>query len=333
MLPGRFHRRTIALLAIALLALATPSTAEAHPGLRIDPERWWIAWNWDAVILANLALLAWCYFRGLAVLHGRLPGKAWWLGAAMCGALLSLVIALVSPLDAMSEALSSAHMVQHMVLMTIAAPLLALASPSLIAPLGLPAAWRGTLVAWRRTRPWQLARRLSRSPLAMWWLHALVIWLWHVPALYHAALRNPLVHDLQHLSFFAAAFLFWRPMVDPLARPRLDRGIAVLMLFTTSLHATLLGAFMSFSPHAWYSDYAATTPAWGLTPLEDQQIAGFIMWIPACSVYAAAAAILFVLWLEGSSQRERRAAHGFIPHKNPVPPENAALTMEARGVL
>ena len=306
---------------VAVLAtLLLPGSASAHPGLRASPEDWWTAWNWDAVLLINLLLLTCFYARGLARLIRRRSATRRFLLPAAAGllAILSLLVALVSPLDALSESLSSAHMVQHMVLMTVAAPLLALASPALVTFTGLPRGWQKGFAAWQRTRFWRSARQLTMSPVVVWSLHAAVLWVWHVPAFYLTALRSPLLHDLQHLSFFAAAFLFWRPMLDGLSPRRFDRGVSILMLFTTSLHATLLGAFMSFSPRAWYADYVATAPVWGMTALEDQQVAGFIMWIPACSVYAFAAAALFVKWIDQFSEADRPVGRALASGPRPT---------------
>jgi cytochrome c oxidase assembly factor CtaG len=115
--------------------------------------------------------------------------------------------------------------------------------------------------------------------------------------LYQAALRDPLLHDAQHLSFFTAASLFWRLCLDPLAGRRLSALGAIPYLFTTALHSAALGIFLALSQRTWYPDYVTRTSAWGLTPLEDQQLAGLIMWMPACLIYPAVAAILFGTWL------------------------------------
>lgn len=295
---GRPFRRWIACCCFVAATAGLPPCALAHPGLVAEPDRWWTYWNLDPLLLLNLAAIAALFFRGMRQLSAVAQRRLRWRAFSFALGMICLAAALVSPLDALSEALASAHMVQHMLLMTVAAPLIALSSPAPLLYRGLPFSWRPPILSVRRTFVWRVVRSWFVAPLAVWWLHALVLWGWHIPVLYLAALRSELVHDLQHLSFFAAAVVFWRLLIDPLQRPRIDGGLAVLLLFTTSLHATLLGAFMSFSPRAWYADYAFTAPAWGLTPLEDQQLAGFIMWVPACSVYAIAAAVLFVAWLE-----------------------------------
>jgi putative membrane protein len=292
-------RPLFATLTFAGTLLIDPVAAQAHFG-DLQAGSGWRAWNADPVLLLALPLLGWLYVRGLGRLRRRAVPQnlATWRGAAFGTALVVLIGALLSPLDALSDELASAHMVQHMLLMNVAAPLAVLGASSPILLWSLPLETRrivGRVL--RRIEAWPAGLALLRQPIAVWLIHATVLWVWHWPAFYEAALRSRLVHDLQHLSFFAAAYLFWRVVLDPVSRWRISRGSGVLYLFSTSLHASMLGAFMALSPRLWYSGYSETTPRWGLTPLEDQQLAGLIMWLPACTIYAAVAAILFGLWL------------------------------------
>lgn len=290
-------RRPAALVAVILLSC--PSLAWAH-GRRAQPGTWWLAWNWDPLVLVSVVLLAWCYGRGLARLWARVGvGRKVrrWQAASYYGGLGAISIALLSPLDALSEELSSLHMVQHMVLMMVAASLFILGSPTFVLAWGFPQ-WA------RATSLFSFAFRLPQTrilwqPQFLWGLFAVTLYAWHHPILYQAALRDPLVHDTQHLSFFIVACLFWRSCLDPLGAHRLGPLAATLYLFTTSLHASALGVFLALSPRIWYGDYLGRTSAWGLAPLEDQQLAGLIMWMPACLVYPAVAAALFGAWLTG----------------------------------
>lgn len=299
----RRRRRTFSLPgAIAVLAtVAGAPVADAHGGEPHDSPAWWSLWNWDALTILSLVALSCTYAFGLARLWrsaGRGRGVSGWNAAAFAGAMLSLVIALISPLDPMSDDLQSAHMVQHMVIMMIAAPLFVAGAPAMVMLWALPRTVRKSLGAslgrLDTLRPpfyflWQ--------PLLMCVLFAVALWIWHLPALYHAALRSRPVHEVQHVMFFIASCLFWRVLLDPLSRLRMNQGAGVIYLFLTSLHATILGVFMALSPRVWYSDYVPRTSRWNLTPLEDQQIAGLIMWMPACMIYAAVAAVIFALWL------------------------------------
>jgi len=128
-------------------------------------------------------------------------------------------------------------------------------------------------------------------PLVAWSLYAVAMWAWHLPAFYASALRDPFVHDLQHLSFFASGCIFWRVLLDPRSRQRTVGLLAVVYLFTTTLHATLLGVLMTLAPTPWYPDYVGRTTLWQLTAMEDQQLAGLIMWMPACAAYLLIAVV------------------------------------------
>lgn len=304
-----------------ILALLLTAPASADGAIPTSHGSLWTAWSWDPLLLASLGLASWLYGRGLLALwqksrigHGVSVGQAY----AFEGGLLLIFLALLSPLNALSSQLSAAHMVQHMLLMMLAAPLLAFGSPGFVMLWALSTRWRRmagpwflwletwqsgsiTLPAKRRpvgTRLWQ--------PLLIWSLYAITLWIWHLPALYQAALRRHLVHEAQHVAFLMTAVLFWRVLLDPIGRLRLSRGAGVLYLFATSLHAGALGGFMALSPRAWYPAYAATAAAWGLTPLADQQLAGLIMWMPACSIYTLAAAALFFTWLREAEVRSMR---------------------------
>jgi cytochrome c oxidase assembly factor CtaG len=158
-------------------------------------------------------------------------------------------------------------------------------------------------------RAWAVATR----PLAAWAIHAAALWVWHVPALFQATLRSDLVHTLQHVSFLGSALLFWWALVQG-GRDRSAYGAAVLYLFTTSVHSGVLGALITFAGTVLYPAYARTTQSWGLTPMEDQQIGGLIMWVPAALVYIVTGLAMFAGWMRESERRvlsgERRTAAG-----------------------
>jgi len=217
---------------------------------------------------------------------------------------LALVVALVSPLDEWSETLLVAHMAQHELLMVVAAPLMALSGPLVALLWALPADLRRGAIAVATRRPIAAVWTALTAPPVAWLLHAVALWVWHLPALYAAALEHEAVHAAQHLCFFGTAALFWWGLVHG-RYGRLGYGAAVLYLFATGLHSGVLGALLGFSPHIWYPAYAATSEAWGLTPLEDQQLAGFLMWVPAGLVFALGGLGFFTAWLRESDRRTR----------------------------
>jgi cytochrome c oxidase assembly factor CtaG len=222
----------------------------------------------------------------------------------------ALVAALISPVHAWGSVLFSAHMTQHELLMLVAAPLLVLGRPIVPFLWALPRSWALTLAHWSKLGAWERTWRTISNPVVAWIIHALVLWAWHAPALFEATLENESVHALQHASFLFSALLFWWAVIHGRQRA-LGFGFAVLYMFTTALHSGLLGALLTFANSVWYSSYAERTAAWGLTPLEDQQIGGLIMWIPAGLVYIAAALALFAGWLRESEARAR--SFGLVP--------------------
>jgi putative membrane protein len=143
--------------------------------------------------------------------------------------------------------------------------------------------------------------------MTAWWVHAAVLWLWHLPLFFQATLDNDWIHAAQHVSFLASVLLFWWSLFH--AQGKVRYGAGVLYLFTTAIHTSILGALLTFPSSVWYPAYSATTSAWGLTPLEDQQVGGLIMWIPAGLGYVIGALALFVLWLRESDRAAN--AHSF----------------------
>jgi len=191
--------------------------------------------------------------------------------------MLVTAVAVLSPLHHMAERLVWAHMLQHELLMVVAAPLLVMARPV--------EAWTWALPAlWRRSVRWA---RLLQDPLLAWSLHTAAVWGWHIPGLFEAAVTSEAVHAAQHLSFFLTAALFWWSVLAPRAKPM----AAMVSLFATMLQTGALGVLMTFAQRPWYAG----------STLEDQQLAGLIMWVPAGLAYPLAALLIGSQWLRRAS--------------------------------
>ena len=295
-------------VALVTLGLGVGSTAYAHEGAPLAPHDLWRAWGSDPGVVLPLVLAAWLYARGTRALWrqaGPGHGVRRWQAAAFAAGWIVLGVALVSPLHALGETLFSAHMAQHELMMAVAAPLLVLGRP--IVPLlwGLPIGWRRAAGRWAAARPLRATWSVLTLPSVAWLLHAVAIWGWHAPRLYDAALVSEPVHALQHASFLGTALLFWWALVHG-RNGRLRYGASVLYVFTTAVHATALGAVLALASRPLYPGYTATA-AWGLTPLEDQQLAGLIMWVPAGVAYLVAALVLMTAWLRESERRAVRS--------------------------
>jgi cytochrome c oxidase assembly factor CtaG len=268
--------------------------------------RWW---TFSPLVVPLLAASGASYALGLRRLWSRLGtggGIRSWEAVCFGAGWLSLWIALVSPLDRLSDILFSAHMAQHEILMVVAAPLLVIGRPFLPVLWSLPAAGREALGGWAR-RP--AARAMwggMTGPFVVLVVHAAAVWVWHVPALFEAALRSEAVHGLQHLSFFWTAALFWWALVQG-GYGRLGYGVATLFVFATSVHTSVLGALLTFASVLWYPMYAGRGAAWGVSPLEDQQLAGLYMWVPSGLTFLVLGLALVAAWM---GEAERRVALG-----------------------
>jgi cytochrome c oxidase assembly factor CtaG len=201
----------------------------------------------------------------------------------------------VSPLHWLGEQLFTAHMIEHELIMAVAAPLLTLARPIGAFLWALPKPFRRRLGRAGRLRWLRGVWSVLTSPVPATTWHGAVIWFWHAPVLFDGAVAHVALHRLQHLSFLLSALAFWWALVR-----RAERGAAVLHLFVTMVHTTLLGALLGLVPRVLYPGQTALAPRWHLTPLQDQQLAGLVMWVPAGTVYAGAALIFAALWVRQS---------------------------------
>jgi cytochrome c oxidase assembly factor CtaG len=286
-----------------------PTVVLAHVNARSPggPQNWnelAVAWEWEPWLILTLIVAAGMYRRGVRRLwlqSGQGRGLRRWEVASFWGGWWTLVVALVSPLHPWGRVLFSAHMTQHELLMVAAAPLLVLGRPMVAFLFALPRQDARQVSRVARNHWVKTIWRLLTEPLTAWAIHAVALWFWHVPRFFQATLTHELVHDIQHLSFFGSALLFWWALIHGRAGVR-GFGVAVLYLFTTMAHTGALGALITLADTPVYPAYDATTSAWSLSPLEDQQLGGVIMWVPAGLVYVVAALALVAGWMRMSDR-------------------------------
>ncbi|MBO4220940.1 cytochrome c oxidase assembly protein [Bradyrhizobium neotropicale] len=289
-------------IASSLLILLSATPADAHG---VEQSLDGASWTFDSWIIVPLLAFGGMYAIGALTLSQRRGwngGARSWRDIACLVGWLSLAAALISPLHWLGERLFTFHMVEHEIIMAVAAPLIAIARPVGTLFWSLP----------RRTRL-NMGRLMRHSVTRTTWnwlsagrnatlLHGVAIWAWHAPVLFDAAVDNLLLHRLQHLSFFATAVLFWWSVFR-----RSETGAAAWHVFVTMLHTSLLGALMALAPRVLYQQQTTASAAWGLTPLEDQQLAGIIMWVPAGTIYAGAALALIAIWIKGAGKTAGQA--------------------------
>jgi putative membrane protein len=232
-----------------------------------------LIWLVESVPMAAGLVIAVLYARG-AVKTGRPSG---WAVLSFFAGVLLVFAALLPPIDAMADHSLAAHMVQHELLFV--APLLLLAGKAGTgALLGIDRPLRGAVA--RKVR-WLVDNTavLTRRPMALAILIGTLA-IWHLPAIYDSTLTSPLLHGVEHLSFFLAGLSYWVSIVG--VRQTRDRGYgaALTSLFVVSLIGTAGGALLAFASTPWYPVHSGRAAAVGLDWLTDQQLAGLVMWIP-----------------------------------------------------
>lgn len=174
--------------------------------------------------------------------------------------MIAVLAAVLSPLDTEAAEHFPAHMIQHMILVFLAGPLMA-----------------GSRMLYPRVR-------LLRSIVLVGIAHAVALWVWHLPALYDAAMSNTLLHMAEHLSFIVTAVMFWNVVFDV----HVDRFKKIALVFATMLQSGALGVVIAFASeplYRWHLEHTPTGPSGSSMVLSEQQAAGAIMWVPPGAIY------------------------------------------------
>jgi cytochrome c oxidase assembly factor CtaG len=284
-------------------------------------------WEWDPVVVTPLAVSFLLYGIGLTGLWRRAGfGRAvapWQAGCFLAG-WLTLVAAVVSPLHEYGEHLFLAHMIEHELLMAVAAPLLAVSRPLGTFLHAFPRAFRHSLIAAAGAGPVQWLWRALTRPTIATLLHAVAIWVWHIPVLLDGTLQSEMLHRAQHFCFLVTALFFWWAI---LRRPRRDYGLGALHVFITMIHTGLLGALLTLAPHDAYPLQTQDAPLFGLTPLEDQQLAGLFMWVPGGAIYLCCGLALLWAWL--CRRGAQTPGNGWLAVSDRNAPRHDALSADA----
>lgn len=250
---------------------------------------------WDPVTLALLIILGWLFLSGPA-------GRSRTRRVFFAGGLVAVAGAVATPLESLAAELASAHMAQHVLLVMVAGPLLAVSRPIEGLLAGLPRPWRKRVGRARRVTRLTPDKRRLFSPVAAWLAYAGSLWAWHAVSLYELALDREPVHLLEHLCFLGASVGFWSLVFKGRNRQAIAPGYRALMVFTTAFHSVFLAALLTFADTPWYPSYAETAQHWGLTPIDDQRLAGLLMWIPGTLLYTAVGLWLLLRWVRQTDQ-------------------------------
>jgi cytochrome c oxidase assembly factor CtaG len=269
---------------------------EANLGLNF----WLTQWNSAPSIYVGPLLIIGLYLYAVGPLRRKAhladSVKRSQVVAFLSGVVI-IFLALATPLDELGdEYLFSAHMVQHLLITIVGPPLLLIGTPGwLIKPL------------LRDQTVFRIAKFLT-FPLVAALLYNMDFWLWHIPALYNAALSDENIHILEHISFMIFATISWWPIFSPVEElPRLSIGGQILYIFLNGMPAVALGAGLTFFPPAYAPYIQQPIRAWGISPALDQQLGGLIMWVPGNIIYIIIASILFIRWMQMQDAKQRAA--------------------------
>jgi cytochrome c oxidase assembly factor CtaG len=258
-----------------------------------------IEWSFEPIVILGVLVLALVYGAGWrAARSTREPHRAGLGRAALFTAgLIAILVALVSPVDGLGDQLMVMHMIQHILLLDIAPILLILGlTKVLLRP------------ATRRLRAIEERAGYLGHPVFAVIAYVSFMWFWHIPAMYDAALRNSNIHALEHLCFAAAGGLYWWHLLSPIrSRMRLGGMGPIAYMVSTKLLVGVLGIVLAFAPTAIYPFYAHHPHYWGLSPREDQNMAGLVMALEQSIVMGIALVFLFVQMLAESEREAQRA--------------------------
>lgn len=273
-------------------------------------------WTLEPTVVIGLAVVALLYGRGVIYSrqHGQTTRLHWWNILAFYSGLLIIFVALESAIDDIAEQYLWAHMVQHEMLMMAAPPLLLLGMPTL--PI-----WRAVPLSARRgSLQWVMRKRGTRraahaigsffsTPAVGWTIFIVTVYVWHLPALYDAALDNTLIHAIQHLCFIWGGLFFWSQVLPwrP-GRPRLSYARRAAYLVLGGLVSNILDTVFMFSTGVIYPYYAELPREPGsITVLEDQHIAGAIMSVSGTLIITVMVMVMIGLWLQASERLDERS--------------------------
>jgi putative membrane protein len=269
----------------APLSFAVPVLVDdrARPMTPFEP-----AWALHPTVLVGVALLAALYGWGIGPWrrrHGH-PHASGWRVASFTAGLLVMLVSLNGPIHDLSDYyLFSIHMAQHLLLTLVLPPLL-------IA--GLPG-WLADGLA-RQPAARAIGRFLTH-PLMAGLIFTVTLTVWHLVTLYDLMMRIHEVHVATHLMFMVAAVIMWWPVVSAsTVLPPLRYPLRALYLFLVSIPMQIVAAMITFSDDVLYDWYAVAPRTWGLSPADDQQLGGLLMWVPGNMYMLAAIAVVFYLW-------------------------------------
>lgn len=262
-------------------------------GLPPTPANLWLRWNLDPVLISALIIAAALYAAGVARLQRTSGASSRRRQALFYSGWALTAAALISPLCPLSVALFSARVGEHMILTLVAAPLVAAGHPGI----AYSALFSGDAAHMRRDP-------LARAPIAAAAAFATLMWFWHSPAPYDETFASTTAYWAMHITVYGSALWLWSCLLD---REPASFAKALGAGSISCVQMGFLGAIVLFAHNPLYAPHALTTAAWGLTPLQDQQLGATIIWAPGGLIFLAVSMYGFWLLLTRSEAARRRA--------------------------
>ena len=247
-------------------------------------------------------VIAVVYGLGWRLLQLRLPCIVpLWKLIAFAGGIATIVVVTGSPLAGLDHHLLTAHMIQHLLLMIVAAPLVLLADPVFTVLHAFPRrVFRTTFAPILRSESIHWLGDLVTRPVVCWFVASFTVIVWHVPAVFDVAMRSHAWHQFQLASFFVAGALFWWPVVRPFpSSAREPEWEIPIYLFLATLPCDALSAYLTFCDRVVYPQYLMPHTSSGLSALQDQALAGSLMWITVTFAYLLPALLVTLQLLVG----------------------------------
>jgi cytochrome c oxidase assembly factor CtaG len=264
--------------------------------------------GWFSVSLTlTIVFAAFVYLRGWLCLRSTSSNviSSWRAGSFLLGLFL-IWVAVSSPIAALDHELLTVHMVQHLLLMTLAAPLIWLGAPVMPLVHGLPQQFvQGVIGPLFRWPPVQRLGRALAQPAFCWLAAFSALIGWHIPAALTLGLQSEAWHVIEQASFLVTGLLFWWPVIQPWPSvTRWPEWSILLYLFLATLPCDILSGLLVFGDRVVYSAYLSSLRPFGLSPLEDQQCAGALMWTCVTVIYLVAGTIFTARLLSVQSCRK-----------------------------
>jgi putative membrane protein len=259
-----------------------------------------LLFDWDFEPDIVIVTLVACAVYGAGIMRRPAAEDAlrlWRHGAYFTG-VAAVFLSLVSPIDALADHLFWVHQIQHMLLRMIGPMLIALSAPQAMLIAGLPSGLRrGALAPFMAAGALRAVFSFLSNAAVVTILFIAALYVWQYPPFHNTAILNDGVHYVMHVTMLAAGLLFWWRVFDPRPAPMgLRYGTRLMMLWIVTLTQIGLGAYITLKSEVLYPAYDSVGRLFGMTPLADELIGGFIIWVPSSMMCLLAAILVIHMW-------------------------------------